>query len=178
MQQHTGRCCICNYFSRNFFRYADEVLSSYDDPRITTLGMLFEAHAEAVRTVDTFMDNVAVPPQFISVLIRLARSPGEEKRMTDLAKDMTISTSGLTRLIDRMEAQGFVERVTCPDDRRGFNARVTDKGRDVLAEAAVPHLDAIEAAVTSHLTEREAAQLTRLLRKVRDGNRAACPEND
>lgn len=146
-------------------------MDDFDDPRIDAFGMLLEAHNEAVRVVEHELAHLELPHQFASVLIRLVRTPGGELRMTDLARDMTISTSGLTRLIDRMEAADLVERRACPSDRRGLNVTLTDRGRRLLATTAQPHLEALELAVGRHLTDTELHRLTELLQKVRDGNR-------
>lgn len=147
-------------------------MEQYDDPRITAFGMLIEAHNEAVRVVEHQLAELDLPHQFASVLIRLIRTPGNELRMTDLATDMTISTSGLTRLVDRMETAGLVERRSCPKDRRGLNVTLTAAGHRQAAAMAAPHLAALELAVGRHLTAAQLEQLTDLLRKIRDGNRS------
>lgn len=147
-------------------------MDEYDDPRITAFGMLTEAHNEAVRVMEQQLAELELPHQFASVLVRLIRTPGNELRMTDLAVDMTISTSGLTRLIDRMETAGLVQRRSCPTDRRGLNVTLTADGRRQVAAMAEPHLAALELAVGRHLTDAQLEQLTDLLRKVRDGNRS------
>lgn len=144
-----------------------------DDPRIEAFGLLVEAHAEAALAVEAAMGPLDVPLPWLGVLVRLARSPDSRLRMTELARDMTLSTSGLTRLIDRMEEAGLVERQACPSDRRGFHVVLTDAGDVLLARVAPSHLEAVTACVTSHLTSAQLATLTDLLRIVRDGARAA-----
>jgi DNA-binding MarR family transcriptional regulator len=147
-----------------------------DDPRIEAYGMLIEAHNELHNALQRNLDAQAgVPVGWLSVLIRLARSPGERLRMTVLARDMTMSTSGLTRLIDRMEADGVVQRQACPEDRRGLLAVLTDRGRSVLASSAPCHVADLERLLGGALDERELDQLTGLLRRVRDHVRAIGP---
>jgi DNA-binding MarR family transcriptional regulator len=88
--------------------------------------------------------------------------------MTDLAGQVTLTPSGLTRVIDRLEAEGFVRRESCPSDRRGFNAVLTAKGVKRI-EAAVPkHIDHLEELFTGILDAKERAALEGALRKVRD----------
>jgi MarR family 2-MHQ and catechol resistance regulon transcriptional repressor len=147
-----------------------------DDPRIEAYGMLVETHNELHNAVQRNLDaDAGVPVGWLSVLIRLARSPGERLRMTVLARDMTMSTSGLTRLIDRMEADGVVQRQACPEDRRGMLAVLTAQGRSLLATAAPCHVADLERLLGGVLQDDELAQLTALLRRVRDHVRQVGP---
>jgi DNA-binding MarR family transcriptional regulator len=87
--------------------------------------------------------------------------------MNQLAEQILLSKSGLTRLIDRMEQAGLVERVSSSDDRRGSFAVLTPRGEQAFREAAPVHLEGIAKHFTSHLTAAEARTLTRALEKVR-----------
>jgi MarR family transcriptional regulator, 2-MHQ and catechol-resistance regulon repressor len=146
-----------------------DVAEHLDDPRIEVFGMLLEAHNEVLNALARpAHSSVDLPVPWLGVLIRLARSPGQRLRMSELARDMTMSTSGLTRLIDRIEAAGLVQRQACPEDRRGLLAVLTEAGWGVLAEATPCHLADLERYVGQALDEEELAQLTDLLRKVRD----------
>lgn len=138
--------------------------------------MLLEAHNELHHALERNLGAVAgVPVGWLSVLIRLARSPGERLRMTVLARDMTMSTSGLTRLVDRMESGGVVRREACPEDRRGLLAVLTDEGRSLLASTTPCHVADLEHLLGGALDPDELGQLTDLLRRVRDHVRAVGP---
>ena len=153
---------------------ADDVIARLDDRRIELVGMVLEVHNELVNATQRGLEASAdLPVQWLGVLIRLARSPGQRLRMTELARDMTMSTSGLTRLVDRIEAAGLVRREPCAEDRRGLLAVLTDPGRDVLAAAAPCHLADLERFLDPALTEQEQQLLIDLLRKVRDHVRAS-----
>ena len=65
-------------------------------------------------------------------------------RMKDIGARLLVSKAGVTRLVDRLEEQGFAERAPCPSDRRVIWARITPAGRAVLARAA-PLADAVMA---------------------------------
>lgn len=147
-----------------------------DDPRVEAYGMLIEAHNELHNAVQRKLDTeVGVPAAWLAVLIRLARSPGSRLRMTVLARDMTMSTSGLTRLIDRMEASGLVRREACPEDRRGLLAALTDEGVAVLTATAPCHVADLAQLLGGVLADGEVTQLTDLLRRVRDHVRNVGP---
>jgi len=140
-----------------------------DGPLIDAFGMLVEAHNEVVNLAQRRLESTSeLPVAWLGVLIRLARSPEQRLRMTELARDMTMSTSGLTRLVDRIEAAGHVRREACPEDRRGLHAVLTDAGMDVLAQAIPAHVEDLQHAIGDALDEAEVAQLTGLLRRLRD----------
>jgi len=145
-----------------------------DDPRITAYGMLLEAHAAVVHAVGKELERTSgMSTGWFEVLIRLVRSPGHKLRMTDLAQQVQLSTSGLTRLVDRIEAAGYVRREPCPGDRRGLNAVLTEDGERVLQEALPAHLDALDRYVVKPLGG-DVDTITDLLRKLRD-NAGPCP---
>lgn len=147
----------------------DRSLTGLEDPGVEAFGMLIEAHNELMNAVSKRLDEeMLVPVPWLGVLIRLARSPDERLRMTRLARDMTMSTSGLTRLIDRVEAAGHVRRESCPEDRRGLRAVLTPEGREIVARAAPLHVADLERLLAAPLADGELAQLTDLLRRVRD----------
>jgi DNA-binding MarR family transcriptional regulator len=60
--------------------------------------------------------------------------------MGELADHLLLSRSGITRLVDRLERQGLVERQPCEDDGRGYYAVLTGRGRDKLSVARLDHL--------------------------------------
>ena len=112
----------------------------FDDPRITAVGLLVEAHAGlSARFAAQFEEHGLSAVEF-EVLIRLARSPGNQLRMTDLAAQTSLSTSGVTRVVDRMERDGLLCRRACPTDRRSSYAVVTDAGLRRLDETLPGHL--------------------------------------
>jgi DNA-binding MarR family transcriptional regulator len=116
-----------------------------DDDRITAYGLFLEAWTAVSALVERELEAVAgISSAEFGVLLRLARTPGEHLRMSDLAFGAGLSTSGMTRLVDRLEAAGFVERAACPNDRRGLEAVLTAKGRKLVHKALPTHLDSIE----------------------------------
>jgi DNA-binding MarR family transcriptional regulator len=81
---------------------------------------------------------------------------------------MSLHPSKVTRLVDRCEALGLVERVPCPDDRRALWAQLTRQGRAAITAAAPALLDALDRHYFEVLTDREVAQLAKLSRRLRD----------
>jgi DNA-binding MarR family transcriptional regulator len=77
-------------------------------------------------------------------LIQLVDAPGRRLRMSVLAERVLLSRSGITRLVDRLVADGMVERSVCPTDARGAEASLTPAGLDRLRQASRTHLDGVE----------------------------------
>jgi DNA-binding MarR family transcriptional regulator len=153
-----------------------------DDERITAFGMLLEAHAAVTSAVNRELEGTAgMPITWFEVLIRLSRSPQQRLRMSDLAAQVGLSHSGLTRLVDRVIEAGLVRREACPDDRRGAFAVLTDAGAAALDAALGGHLESIERHLARPLGREGMVALTDLLRTLRDaawaGTRpaGACP---
>ena len=141
----------------------------FDDERLTAAGLLFEAHAGLSAALGRRLtEETDLPVQWFEVLLRLARSPGHRLRMCDLAAQVALSPSGLTRAIDRLEEAELVVREQCPEDRRVAYAALTPAGLARI-EAAVPvHLEHLDEYFVGVLTPEELEQLTAAMRKVRD----------
>ena len=140
-----------------------------DAERLTTLGLLFESSSGLRRLfARQFEAERSVSSLSFDVLIRLARTPGAELRMSELAAQTSLTPSGLTRSVDRLQEQGLVERRICPEDRRGAFAVLTPAGRELMDRAIPEHVAHVDELLTSLFTEEEEATLARLLRRLRD----------
>ena len=139
------------------------------DERLTAVGLFLEAHAGLLDIFDRrAAQHPDVPSPGFGILLRLGRSPGQRLRMADLAAQVALSPSGLTRAVDRLEQAGLVQRAMCPSDRRGAYAELTDKGRARLDEMVPEHLADIQEHFTGLFSPTELARLIAALRKLRD----------
>ena len=75
--------------------------------------------------------------------------------MAELADHVLLSRSGMTRLVDRLEREGLLERKACPSDRRGCLAVLTEAGDAMLAGARPTHLDGVRERFLRHFDESE-----------------------
>ncbi|HUH08726.1 MAG TPA: MarR family transcriptional regulator [Egibacteraceae bacterium] len=133
-----------------------------------------QAHAAVIHTLERELRAEAdLPLTWYDVLVHLHRAPERRLRMSDLAQAVVLSRSGITRLIDQMERAGLVERVSCPSDRRGLFAALTDAGGETLRRAAPIHLRGVAEHFTELLDEEDAATLAQVLGRVRDASRGA-----
>lgn len=102
------------------------------------------------------------------ILVRLSDSPDRCIRMSDLAQITLSSRSRLTHQIDRMERAGLVRREACPEDKRGQNCVMTDRGWKTLVAAAPDHVASVREHLVDVLSDAEFAALGRACAKVVD----------
>lgn len=140
-----------------------------DDERLTTVGLLFESAAGLRRVFERRLESEqSISNQAFDVLIRLARTPGSELRMSELAGQTSLTPSGLTRSVDRLQQQGLVARRTCPEDRRGAFAVLTPAGQALMDRAIPDHIDHVNEVLHDLFSSEEEATLSSLLRRLRD----------
>ena len=131
-------------------------------------------HASVTRRLEhDLLAEHDLPLASYDVLVQLAEAPDGRLRMTDLADRVLLSRSGLTRLVDRLAADGLVARESCPSDARGTFTVITEAGRIRLRTAAPTHLRGIQEYVTNRLDAGELDMVGRLLRKLVPGGESA-----
>jgi len=140
-----------------------------DHPLLTSAGLFVEAHAGLAVATERRLDTESgMSVQQFEVLIRLARTPGHRLRMSDLAAQTTLSASGLTRAVDRLEGVGLVERQACPTDRRSTYAALTSDGEHRILAALPRHVAHLEEIFEAVFTPAELETFTGLTRRLRD----------
>jgi DNA-binding MarR family transcriptional regulator len=95
------------------------------------------------------------------ILVTLSESEDRRVRMSELADAVHQSRSRLTHTITRMETRGLVERTSCPTDRRGVWAQLTDAGFALLENAAPSHVEAVRRNFVEAMTPEDYAALGR-----------------
>jgi len=89
-------------------------------------------------------------------------------RRVDLAGEVLLTPSGITRLLDGLERAGFVERGTCESDRRVVYAVLTDAGLAKVREASATHVAQIDELFAARLDSRELARIADLMERLGD----------
>lgn len=153
------------------FLYPDPVSDAREivgDPRLTAIGLLAETYAAiGARLARQVAEHGLATAEF-EVLIRLLRSDGR-LRMSDLAAQTALTTSGTTRVVDRLSERGLLAREACPTDRRSTYAVLTQAGRDLMLALLPSHLDLVETWLTGPLAAAgELEAFTASLRRLRD----------
>src|SRR4051794_33587046 len=96
------------------------------------------------------------------VLAMLSEAPERTLRMTSLAQRTNATLPRLSHVVNRLEQRGLVERFPCPEDGRATNARLTERGWDVVVAAAPGHVEPVRHSVLEPLTPTQLKQLRRI----------------
>jgi DNA-binding MarR family transcriptional regulator len=144
------------------------VSTDLDDPRFTAVGLFAEAFTGLTNRFAAQFEEHRLSAVEFEVLMRLARSPGDRLRMTDLAGQTSLSTSGVTRVVDRMDRDGLVRREACPSDRRSSYAVITAAGRRRLDEVLPGHLALVQQWFIGQLAPEQLDGMLESLRTIRD----------
>ena len=128
---------------------------------------LLRAHACLAKKLDAALDQAhRLPMTSYEVLHHLDEASGGRMRMCDLAEQAQLSRSGLTRMVDRLERDGLLERCSCSHDARGSYACLTDPGRERLQEARVTHLAVVREHFFSRFSEQELTVLADMWERI------------
>jgi DNA-binding MarR family transcriptional regulator len=127
-------------------------------------------HSALVRSLDAELASAhKLPLSSYEVLINLEAAPGRKRRMSELADSVLLSRSGMTRLVDRLEQNGLLERDHCTVDGRGCFAVLTDKGAALLESARPTHLGGVRERFLSQFADDELRMLAGMWDRVVPG---------
>jgi DNA-binding MarR family transcriptional regulator len=118
------------------------------------------AHARVVRLLESELEaeqNLTLPAY--EVLAHLTEAPERRLRMSDLAAISVLTPSGLTRVVDKLVREGYVERQRCGSDARVVYAAVTDAGVARVQEAYPTHLSGVRRHLVDRLTPEQLAAI-------------------
>jgi DNA-binding MarR family transcriptional regulator len=130
------------------------------------------ANARVVKLLQAEMEceqGLSLPAY--EALVRLSEAPDGRLRMSDLATFATLTPSGLTRLVDKLVADGLVERLRCDSDARVVYAAITPAGLQRLKQAYPTHLRGVREHFVDRLTSAQLAELHTALEPLTSG----CP---
>ena len=140
-----------------------------------TLGRLVGAHSALTRELSAqLLDEHGLTLSEYEVLLLLSHAPPEGMRRIDLAHEVRLSPSGVTRMLDRLEATELVEKGFCESDARVTYALLTDMGRAKLNECSVDHFAAVERLLGARLDSTELESLGELLGRFSDLDEEEC----
>lgn len=136
---------------------------------VSAFASLLRAHAQATRLLSAQLTSEhGLTISDYEVLLRLSRAPDRRMRRVDLAEQVLLTASGVTRLLDGLESQGFVARAACASDRRVVYAVLTDEGLSKLRAASETHFAQIDEYFGARYDGEELAQLEALLARAGD----------
>lgn len=131
---------------------------------------LNRAQQAALLKIERAFRDAGLPPlSWYDVLWELEKTDKEGLRPIEIERRVLITQSNISRLIDKLETRGYVERQACPDDGRGQYIMITTAGRDIRKRMWPVYAGAISDAVGQHLSEKDATDLSVLLSHLKNG---------
>jgi DNA-binding MarR family transcriptional regulator len=153
---------------------SSQVLSQQQHSALDSWIRLIRGHASATRTISAqLVADHGLTINDYEALLHLARSEEGRMRRVDLAEQLILTASGVTRLLDGLETAGLVERASCASDRRVAYAVLTESGRAKLQAASESHIADVRAFFEERYTADELEHLARLLGRLPGAGDAA-----
>lgn len=144
------------------------------DPRLRGWRALLMGNAMLIRKLEEELrEETGMSLPEYSALLQLAETPDRRKRMAELADGMVVTRGGVTRLIERLETDGLVERGPCASDGRGTEAILTEAGLERLRAASKVHLRGIDDYYFERVSEEDQETVGRVMSDVIEGIRAS-----
>jgi DNA-binding MarR family transcriptional regulator len=135
--------------------------------RLVAWRSFLTAHAALINQIEhELVEAGVVPLSWYDVLFALYEAPDQRLRMNELASAIVLSRSGLTRLVDRLEAEGLLARERSVSDRRGAFAVLTEKGVEAMRKAWPVYARGIDEHFASYLNDEETRILTEVFQRI------------
>jgi DNA-binding MarR family transcriptional regulator len=142
-------------------------MASCDDKRIHAYGVFLEAQARLTKVFDqSLRESVGFGQGWFEALLRIERSGGS-MTMGTLADQVSLTSGGVTRMVDRLAEAGYAERRDCETDRRVQYVAITEAGRAKLMEGIEHHLQDLDREYVGRMSEDELEVVTRVMDRLR-----------
>jgi DNA-binding MarR family transcriptional regulator len=139
---------------------------SASEARLNAWRAIVTSHAAVTDRVQRALTAADLPPlSWFELLSAVKRSPTGRPRMSELADWLTLSRGGITKLVDRLQGAGYLERVSCEGDRRALQAELTPAGEEMLEEMRAVYEAELERYLST-LSAGEAELITAALHKI------------
>ncbi|EDY45163.2 MarR family winged helix-turn-helix transcriptional regulator [Streptomyces sp. SPB074] len=144
---------------------------------------VWRAFRQATTLLDDHLDrqlqrDAGMPHVYYGLLVTLSEAPGGRLRMTELACRAKITRSRLSHATARLERNGWLRRESCPGDKRGQFAVLTEEGAEMLRRSAPGHVAAVRKALFDRLDAEQQRTLGAIMRTIADGLQPQEPDSD
>src|SRR5215217_1594379 len=154
------------------FRYAAPV-PEIDDETLATWRAFLNAHAQVTRRISSELAAAGLPDlSWYDLLWALYRQPDRRLRVNELAREVVLSPTAMSRFVDRVENAGYVRREPDPTDRRALQIAITDAGVELLRRMWPVYSTGIDEHFAAHLG-RSGTTLRRALERMAESARDA-----
>jgi DNA-binding MarR family transcriptional regulator len=141
---------------------------------LSAFARLMRAHSVLQRELAEVLSPRGLTLNDFEALYHLSRAEENRLRRIDLAELLMLSPSGVTRLLDGLEAAGHIENVSCADDARVTWARLTESGTETLECVGVDHAERLHRLFRETLSDDEVEELTALLGRIPGVDAGSC----
>src|SRR5690349_13110069 len=142
-----------------------------DDDALGAWRAFLTAHAHVTRAISRDLTDAGLPDlTWYDLLWALYRQPERRLRVNELAREVVLSPTAMSRFVDRVEAAGYVRREPDPADRRALQVAITDEGAALLRRMWPIYERGIERHFAAHLG-RSAPRVRAMLRRMGDSAR-------
>ena len=148
-------------------------------PQLDSWVRFLRAHAAITRELSAQLQREhGLTLNDYEVLLHLKHADGGRMRRVDLAEQIVLTASGITRLLEGLERGGYVRKESCSSDARVSYAALTDVGREKLSAAADTHLRGVDDLFVSRYSGSELTTLAELLGRLPVTGADCKPESD
>jgi DNA-binding MarR family transcriptional regulator len=138
-----------------------------NDQHLNTWRRFITAHAKLIDSINREMlEADVIPLHWYDVLIELYEAPERRLRLSELARKVVLSKSGLTRLVDKLAEAGLLARQSSPEDGRGAYAVLTDAGLAAMRKAWPLYANGIQTYFAQHMSLEEAEIMAALFERM------------
>jgi DNA-binding MarR family transcriptional regulator len=143
---------------------SSQVLSPQQSTVLAVWVRLLRGHSFASREMNKQLnDDHGISLSDFQTLLLLSRADRGMMRRIDLAGELQLTASGVTKLLDGLQVAGYVDKANCSSDARVTYAVLTEAGREKLASCTCSHISAIQGMLDDRYTDEELATLAELL---------------
>ena len=142
-------------------------MEKLDNLNNVTWRLFLTAHVKLLARLEAKLIEAGLPPlEWYDVLWTVKKAPDGRLRLSEVADQVLLSRSNLTRLVDRLENAGLLKRERCPSDRRGAFAVLTDKGLAMQEEMWTVYAAGIAEYFGNHLSIEESQIMQQALSRI------------
>ena len=138
-----------------------------DDQHLNAWRRFITAHAKLIDSINREMlEADVIPLHWYDVLIELYEASERRLRLSELARKVVLSKSGLTRLVNKLAEAGLLARQSSPEDGRGAYAVLTDAGLAAMRQAWPVYAQGIQSYFAQYLSVEEAESVAALFERM------------
>ncbi|MEH2341127.1 MAG: MarR family transcriptional regulator [Nostoc sp.] len=142
-------------------------MTQLDSAQNSLWKIFLTVHTRLIDRVEQDFKQAGLPSfEWYDVLIALKQAPDQELRLSELAEELLVNRTNVTRLADRLEKAGLIQRKVCKDDRRGAFAVLTKAGLEMQQKMWTVYSQSIAQYFGRHLTQKDTVAFTKTLTSI------------